>query len=173
MSALIDGQFGETTGRPSVRFERSYRHPVKQVWEAVTSPQGLAAWFPSPVVEYTPRVGATITLSGDPYAPEGSTGLVLAWEPGRMFGFEWGPNQLFLTVSADGGFTRFELLDLLDNPGSAARNAAGWDLCLAALADHLDGRGPTPNGGLAAFLPVLERYKANGLPDDGWLPDPV
>jgi hypothetical protein len=32
---------------------------------------------------------------------------------------------------------------------------------------------PLPtDGSMEEFLPVLEKYKGRGVPDDGWLPDP-
>ena len=36
-------------GRPTVRVERAYPHPIETVWRAVTTPEHLGAWFPSPV----------------------------------------------------------------------------------------------------------------------------
>ena len=44
----------EHDGRPAVRFERTFRHPVERVWRAISDPAELPAWFPSKV-EYEQR----------------------------------------------------------------------------------------------------------------------
>lgn len=169
------GTYVEVDGRHAVRFERFYDHPVERVWKAVTDPAEMRHWFPSPEIAYEPRVGGTITLAGDPYADEPGTGTVLVWDPPHRFGFDWGEDQLFLTLSESGDGCRLELLDVLAADGAAARNAAGWEVCLEELRRSID---ETPGSGAHSeetldFRPLLERYKQQGLPDDGWLPDGV
>lgn len=185
MQILNDGEYVEIGGRPAVRFVRRYPHPAQKVWDTITDPAQFRHWFPHPNVEYERRLGGTIRMSGDPYDPEGSEGTVLAWDPPREFGFDWGKDQVFLVVSEEGEGSRLELVNVLAERGGAARNGAGWDFCLGDLADALDGRprksaeekqqqlDDDPAAGFGEFLPVLEQYKSKGLPDDGWLPDPA
>ena len=78
-SAHPGGTYIELDGRPAVRFERTYPHPVDRVWRAVSDPAELPRWFPSRV-EYEPRVGSTMRFSGDPHA-EDVVGTLLAWDP--------------------------------------------------------------------------------------------
>src|SRR4051794_30107419 len=89
------GTYVELDGRPAVRFDRTFPHPVDRVWRAVTEPAELVRWFPS-AVRLEPRVGGTVTFSGDPYS-EGSTGTVLAYEPPARPSFTWGPGRPHLT----------------------------------------------------------------------------
>ena len=42
-------RFFALDGRPTVRVERHYPHPIDRVWRAVTTPKHLGEWFPSPV----------------------------------------------------------------------------------------------------------------------------
>jgi uncharacterized protein YndB with AHSA1/START domain len=175
MKTTDAGTYLEIDGRPAVRFERVYAHPLKRVWRAVTDPAELRHWFPSPDVSYEPRAGGEITLAGDPYAETPSRGTVLAWEPPHRFGFDWGEDELFFTLSETEGGCRLELVNYLSTTGAAARNAAGWEVCLDELRKAID---DTPGDGAHGdetldFRPVLDRYKAQGLPDDGWLPDGV
>lgn len=163
------GSYVEHERGPAVRFERHYPFPVERVWRAVTDPAELRAWFPSPEVTFEARVGGTITLAGDPYQAEAMTGRVLAWDPPHVFGFEWGGDQLFLTVTADGEGSRLELLDVLDEKTRAALHAAGWTMCLAGLDRALTGA----SDAAPEFRPLLEEYRAAGFPDDGWVPDGV
>ena len=57
---------------------------------------------------------------------------------------------------------------------AGARNAAGWQMCLDLLDRVVSGsrEAAASDAGMEEFLPVLEKYKALGVPDDGWLPDP-
>ena len=69
---------------------------IEAVLNAVTADAGQT-------VRLEPRVGGTVTFSGDPYS-EGSTGTVLAYEPPSRLSFTWGPDELHLTLEpADGG----------------------------------------------------------------------
>ncbi len=43
------GTYVELDGRPAVRFVRTYPHPAERVWLAVSTPEGLAHWFPAQV----------------------------------------------------------------------------------------------------------------------------
>ena len=177
MTTTDPGTYLEIDGRPAVRFERVYPHAVERVWRAVTDPAQMRHWFPSPEVAYDGRTGGTMTLSGDPYAPEPRTSTVLVWDPPHRFSFGWGGDELHFTLSDAGDGCRLVMVDLLSSEGAAARNAAGWEACLEQLARTVEGRpgagaaGGGQAGGMDAFRPVLEQYKAAGLPDDGWLPD--
>ena len=43
------GTYETIDGKPAVRFERVYPHPVERVWRSITVPEEMAAWFPSTV----------------------------------------------------------------------------------------------------------------------------
>jgi len=174
MQTTDDGTYLEIDGRPAVRFERIYDHPVARVWAAVTDPDEMRHWFPSPEIEYDARTGGSITVSGDPYSPTPKSSRVLVWEPPHRFAFEWEDDELHLTLSEHARGCRLELVNILSTPGAGARNAAGWEMCLDLLDQVVAGspHGSASDAGMEEFLPVLEKYKALGVPDDGWLPDP-
>jgi uncharacterized protein YndB with AHSA1/START domain len=174
MQTTDEGTYLEIDGRPAVRFERIYDHPVARVWAAVTDPEEMRHWFPSPEVRHDGRTGGSITVSGDPYSPDPKTSSILAWEPPHRFAFEWEDDELHLTLSEHARGCRLELVNILSTPGAGARNAAGWEMCLELLDRVVAGsrQGSASDAGMEEFLPVLEKYKAKGVPDDGWLPDP-
>ncbi|MFB7243562.1 SRPBCC family protein [Streptomyces populi] len=158
-------------GRPAVRFSRVYDHPVDRVWRFVTDPGELAGWFPSRA-EIELRPGGAITFSGDPNMPE-STGRVLAVDPPRHLSFEWGGDELRFDLEAlDAGRTRFTLTDVLAAPDTAARNGAGWEVCLAAL--DAAARGERPEGphagGEAAWKGIYDAYVEAGVPSGAPVP---
>jgi hypothetical protein len=85
------------------------------------------------------------------------TGEVLAVEEPTILAFSWGEEILRFELSPENGGTPLVLLDELP-PTAAARNAAGWDLCL----DHLAGLKPGVDDWrrhfeayVASFEPIL------------------
>ncbi len=166
------GTYVELDGRPAVRFVRTYPHPIGRVWTAVTTPEGLARWFPAQV-EVDLRPGGIVTYRGDPYT-EHRPGRVLVCDPPMHLAFTWGDDELtFQLESTEGGGCRFTLFDLLDGRDSAARNAAGWDVCLDALDRHLAGEpsdGPHSSAAMP-WRPRYDAYVAAGLPSGAHIPN--
>ncbi|MFF8423573.1 MULTISPECIES: SRPBCC family protein [unclassified Streptomyces] len=158
-------------GRPAVRFSRTYDHPVDRVWQFVTDPDELAQWFPSRA-EMDLRPGGAIRFSGDPNLPE-STGKVLAVDPPRHLSFEWGGDELHIDLEAAGeGRTRFTLTDVLVAENTAARNGAGWEVCLAALDAKASGtRLEGPHAGASApWKEFYDGYVGAGVPSGAPVP---
>ncbi|MEU5511658.1 SRPBCC family protein [Streptomyces fungicidicus] len=158
-------------GRPAVRFTRAYDHPADRVWRFVTDPDELAFWFPSRA-EIDPRPGGTVAFSGDP-APEDSTGRVLAFDAPRRLAFTWGDDELrFDLGEAANERTRLTLTHVLGAEDTAARSAAGWDVCLAALDARARGErsgGPRP-GARAQWRELYAAYVASGVPSGAPVP---
>ncbi|MGW5369686.1 SRPBCC family protein [Streptomyces sp. NPDC004009] len=158
-------------GRPAVRFTRTYDLPQDRVWRLVTDPGELARWFPSRA-EMDLRPGGAVTFSGDPNMPE-STGTVLVADPPRRLSFEWGGDELRFGLEAeDGRRTRLTLTDVLADENAAARNAAGWEVCLAALDARARGEQPDgPHAGAgAAWREFYDAYIAAGAPSGAPVP---
>lgn len=171
METTDRGTFTEHDGRPAVRFERTYPHPVERVWAAVSEPEGLAHWFPS-TVKIEPRAGGVIEFSGDPHL-EPDTGEVLRYEPPHALAFTWGGDELHLELTPRGenGCT-LTLINVLEARDTAARNAAGWTVCLAELHKSLQGAAPSgPHGDTAEpWRPLYEAYVADGMPHGAPIP---
>jgi uncharacterized protein YndB with AHSA1/START domain len=168
------GTYIEHDGRPAVRFERIYPHPVERVWAAISAPEQLVRWFPS-AVEIEPREGGTVRFSGDPYS-EGSSGVVLTWDPPRRLAFSWGPDELHFTLDDAGeGRSRLVLVNVLDDRSTAARNAGGWHVCLGELQKLLEGvpsKGPHSDDA-EPWEPVYQAHIDAGLPSGAPVPDIV
>ncbi|KUN86468.1 SRPBCC family protein [Streptomyces griseoruber] len=158
-------------GRTAVRFIRTYDHPVARVWRFVTDPAELAHWFPSRVAMDL-RPGGTIHFSGDPRLPE-STGRVLAVDALSHLSFAWGGDELRFDLQPDGDErTRLTLTDVLESADTAARNAAGWEVCLAALDTRAAGGPPAPPNGAtrsweSSYLACVEAGFPSGAPVPG------
>lgn len=158
-------------GRPAVRFTRTYDHPVERVWRFVTDADELAQWFPSRA-EIDLRPGGTITFSGDPNM-EDSTGRVIAVDAPRHLSFDWGGDEVHFDLEAlDGDRTRFTLTNVLVAEDTAARNGAGWELCLAALDAKARGErfeGPH-TGAEAPWKEIYRAYVDAGVPSGAPVP---
>ncbi len=146
--------------RPAVRLERWLSDPPPVVWLALTDREQLRSWFPSDVIVEGDlwEVGAAITF---PFPPEVIdmmlTGEVLEVDEPSVLAFSWGDEVLRFELTPQDRGTLLVLIDELP-PGAAARNAAGWDVCL----DRLSGLDPARDAWgsrfdvySAAFAPVL------------------
>lgn len=165
------GSYLEYDGRPAVRFQRRFSHPVARVWQAITSPAELPMWFPSRV-ELEPRTGGIIRFSGDPNVGP-TTGTVLTFDPPHRLGFSWGDNELHLSVEPDGDAACIlTLVDVLGAKDEAARNAAGWNVCLAELDGVVStGRANGPHASSAqSWQWYYEAAVADGLPSGAPVP---
>lgn len=144
-------------GRPSVRVEREYPHPIAKVWQAVTTPAHLAQWFPSPV-EVDLRPGGAIRFRAFEGGPSAS-GTVEVVDAPRRFTFTWGADRLTFELVSTGGGTAFALTHTFDDRYGAPSFATGWDLCLAGLRSVLAGEPlPRPDRGIARHEELVHQF---------------
>lgn len=137
----MDGELEQHEGRWRLRFTRRLRHPPQRVWEALTAPANLDAWFPTTIEgERAPGAALRFAHRGAEAPPE--EGQMLRYEPPAVLEFRWGTDVLCFELRPDGDGTVLTLVDTIDDLGKAARDAAGWHECLDVLAHHLDGEAP-------------------------------
>ncbi|MDJ0377800.1 SRPBCC family protein [Cryobacterium sp. PH31-L1] len=167
----MNATFTQRDGRPAVRLERTLPYTAERVWRALTVPDESARWFPS-TLTIEPRVGGTVTFAGDPNTPD-SAGTVLAFTPLQLVAFSWGSNVLRFDLTAiNSSECVLTLVDTLTAENEAARNAAGWDVCLAQLDVHLAGHeSDGPHGASASsWQERYEHYVELGLPSGAMIP---
>lgn len=155
---MRDGSLHTDGARPVIRFERHLTRPPAEVWRALVDRDGLRHWFPSDIVTEEWKPGATLQF---PFrAAEGPTltGTVLEYDEPRTLAYTWGEETLRFELTPEAGGTRLVFTHELDGP-TAARTAAGWDVCLDMLA------GDTP--GRDAWKPRFEHYTARFEPELG------
>lgn len=166
MLGSMYGTFETIDDRPAVRFERHLPHPIAAVWRAVSEPEGLSHWFPG-----------RVEIDGDKLRFEdGGTsfdGEVTRREPPLRLEFTWGPTdelRIELIAADDGCLIR--LTHLLGGRDQAARDAAGWHVCLDRLEETLAGEetaGPTSDP-TAEWRGHYEEYERRGLPTGAPVP---
>ncbi|HEY2947696.1 MAG TPA: SRPBCC family protein [Micromonosporaceae bacterium] len=127
--------------RATIHFERRLAHPIERVWRALTEPAELSHWFPAEVTVDL-RVGGAVSFvfadSGDAAPP----GRVTELDSPRLFAYEWGGDLLRWELRPDGDGCLLVFTYTFDRRDEAAKFAAGWDVCLAALDARLSGRPP-------------------------------
>lgn len=134
-----------------LRFTRTLDHAPEKVWRAVTEPEHLRAWFPDRLVgEF--RVGAKLRFESE-YVDGGYfEGDVRVVDPPRVLEFSWGTDLIRIEIEPAETGSVLTLYDTIEELGKAARDGAGWHVCLDKLELHLGGIEPHWSDG--------ERWKA-------------
>ncbi len=168
----VRGSVAVDRGRGVLRYGIAVPGSTAEVWDALTDPARLGAWYGR--VEGDLRVGGEYHALLFPSGWEGD-GRVLACEPGRRLRMESGePGEPLTTddlalVAESGIGTRLTLTRIRPSVDVLAAYAVGTQLHLENLAAHLAGRDPVdPEGFWAALLPRYEALAAaEGLADAG------
>ncbi len=151
------GLLGVEEGKASIVFRRLFRHPIHDVWRAVTDPKKLEVWFMTKVTREE-SIGGRL----DMVHPNGvhATGQVLEWRPPHVYEYEWnlpvGPNQ----PEGEASIVRWEL----------ASTGEGTLLVLT----HRKLSRPTAQVFVRGFATFLDRLSASldgaPLPNPPWAP---
>lgn len=137
---MREGRLEQARDRWQVHFTRRLPHPPEKVWRALTEPEHLREWFPNDI-EGDWKEGATVRhVFRNDEAPD-MNGEVLAFQPPAVLEFTWGDDLLRFELRAedDGQATVLDFVDVLEDLGKAARDGAGWHVCLDGLEAHLRG----------------------------------
>jgi uncharacterized protein YndB with AHSA1/START domain len=154
MPVAPDAILTDQQGRSVLRFERPLRHSPERVWAALTEPAEQRSWHPTPF-ELEPRVGGTVTYLPGGDVPEMPAGQVTEYDPPRALAHTWDDDLLRWELRADDDGCVLVLTHTFDDRFKAARDAAGWHVCLDGLAVTLEGAEP------------LQGDDAQGVPG-GW-----
>ena len=136
----------------SLTFRRRLRHPIQDVWAAITDPKQVEVWFMAKVRREDTRGGALRMEH-----PNGvhATGRVLQWSPPRVYEYEWnlppGPNSpggetsvVRWELSPSEGGTLLVMTHRRLSRAVAEIFVRGFASLLDRLSAHLDGR-PLPD----------------------------
>ena len=125
-----------------LRYERRLAHPQQKVWRALTEDADLAAWFPT-TIEGARRAGAPLRFSFREGEAEPFDGEMLAFVPPSLMELRWADDVLRFELEPDGRIGTsaciLRLTVTFPEHGKAARDAAGWHVCLEQLAAACDG----------------------------------
>jgi len=148
--ATRDGRLRKADGRQYLTFDRLLHHPVEAVWEAITTPAGIARWMQS-TVEVEPRLGGRIHYLFQE-GPHTMTGEIVAWDPPHVFAFTWneketiGDSIVRFELSDDPAGCRLRLTHEMADSVDATQYASGWHWHLDGLDDAAGGVATAWNG---------------------------
>jgi|ERR1700722_18143344 len=151
-------------GTVTVRFIRQLAHPPHKVWRALTEADHLNAWFPTTIEgEFT--AGAPLVFRFTELAMPPMGGLMIACEPPKLLEFTWDDETLRFELDAHETGTRLEFTATFAAVGKAARDAAGWHVCLDLLPGAIDGEPRQPAREAERWREVHPKYVAAFGPD--------
>jgi uncharacterized protein YndB with AHSA1/START domain len=139
----VNGTLHAEDGRYVLRFERRLAHPAERVWTALTDRAELAHWFPTDI-EADLRPGGKMRFvfrNGEGPALDGE---VLEYDPPRVFAYRWDADEFRWELRPDDNGCVLVMTQTMNEIGRAARDGAGWHVCLDALEARLDDREPPP-----------------------------
>ena len=172
------GAYETIEKHPALQFERRLSHPVEVVWRAITDSGELEHWFPSKVEVGALRTGAEMTFTFEHMpledAPMTLHGRITEFDPPRRFAFYWGDDHLRFELEpapGAGDACVLRLTVLLDQREKAARDGAGWHVCLDRLERLLAGDdGPAATGASEDWRALYEEYQRRGVPAGAPIP---
>ncbi|MGH7919856.1 MAG: SRPBCC family protein [Candidatus Dormibacteraceae bacterium] len=133
------GKLHTEDGRAIVRYTRQLEHSRDAVWQALSEDEHLAAWFPT-TIDGERAPGAALTFRFTDLDVPPMTGTIRSFDPPSVLEFTWGDDILRFELKPDGNTqTVLTLTVTMPEFGKAARDAAGWHMCLDNLAAELAG----------------------------------
>ena len=129
-------EFGTLERQPGgmsvLRYRRRLAHPLPKVWRALTEEAHLAQWFPT-TIEGERAAGAPLHFSFRKGEGEPFDGEMLAFDAPTLLELRWADDVLRFELSADGPGCVLDLTVTFAEYAKAARDAAGWHVCLEQL----------------------------------------
>jgi len=94
-------------GYATLEFRRFLRHSPSEIWEALTKPELIRQWFLTEV-RAQERVGGKIDLETGPDRVH-ATGRIRAWDPPRLYEYEWNTSDKNHPFPGERSVIRWEL----------------------------------------------------------------
>jgi uncharacterized protein YndB with AHSA1/START domain len=176
MYETADAALEDREGGVALRFERQLAHPPERVWRALTERAQLDAWHPTPF-ELEPERGGVVSFAPPPQVPSMPDGEVLEFDPPRTLAYTWFEDSLRWELHPRADGCLLVLTHRFCDRFKAARDGAGWHVCLRWLGRHLEGvasgRSEDDGGVPAGWRELNEEYLQRfGIPPERATPPP-
>jgi uncharacterized protein YndB with AHSA1/START domain len=138
------GEYGtleRADDRSVLRYRRRLAHPREKVWRALTEDEHLAEWFPT-TIEGERAAGAPLHFSFRESEGEPFDGEMQVFDPPSVMELRWADDVLRFELTPEGAECLLVLTVTFPEHGKAARDGAGWHVCLEQLAHVVDGTVP-------------------------------
>ena len=117
----------------TVRFTRQLAHPPSKVWRALTEAEHLASWFPTTIEGNLGTPDAPLQFGFREVEMPPMDGRALEFDPPKLLAFVWGDETLRFELTAHESGTLLDFTATFAEIGKAARDGAGWHVCLDQL----------------------------------------
>jgi uncharacterized protein YndB with AHSA1/START domain len=158
------GTLERGAGSVTIRFSRLLPHPPQKVWRALTEAGHLDAWFPT-TIEGEFAAGAPLVFRFTKLSIPPMHGRMISCEPPKLLEFTWDDETLRFELDRREAGTLLGFTATFAEIGKAARDAAGWHVCLELLADALAGQAGEAQPAEQRWREVHPRYVAAFGPD--------
>jgi uncharacterized protein YndB with AHSA1/START domain len=115
-----------------LRYRRVLRQPPETVWHALTDDVHLAGWFPT-TIEGEWSAGAPLRFSFRENEAPPMDGEMLAVDAPSLLELRWGDDVLRFELAPEGAGSVLTLTVTFPEYAKAARDGAGWHVCLEQL----------------------------------------
>lgn len=172
------GTLARTTDGYTVRFVRHYPRPVEHLWRAISSPEGLDAWYPTKL-RTDGVVGNLVdeTFEGADGAEPAPPGVLTAYDPPHVFEYRVdGPAESphpgmlgvqTIRMEARKGATEDESVltftHLVETLPTALDVLSGWHYCLEFLALEMGQKGEPTKENLERFKSYYQDKYGQGI----------
>lgn len=177
MYEVADAVLEDRDGEVALRFERQLPYPPERVWTALTDPSELSAWHPTPFT-LEPAAGGAVRYAAGAGLPEMPDGEVLEYDPPRVLAYTWFEDRLRWELREHAAGCLLALTHSFGDCFKAARDGAGWHVCLWWLSRHLkgepSGRGEDVDGVPRGWRELNEEYlRRFDIPPEKATPPPT
>jgi uncharacterized protein YndB with AHSA1/START domain len=107
----------------------------------LTEPEHLEGWFPT-TIEGERASGAALLFRFREVDLPPMEGEMLTFDPPRLLEFLWGEDVMRFELRPDADGCVLVVTDTVQELGKAARDGAGWHVCLEQFGYHVDGKVP-------------------------------
>ena len=95
------GRLEHRDGQVVIRFTRRFPQPPRVVWQMLTEPEHLAAWFPT-TIEGDRAAGAPLQFDFREGGGESFEGEMVVFDPPSAMAFRWGDEVLRFEIEPQG-----------------------------------------------------------------------
>jgi uncharacterized protein YndB with AHSA1/START domain len=127
-----------------LRFERRIEHPLPDVWEAISAPEGIRGWLGDARIELTK--GGSVRLQFDKTVGNVIEGKVTEVVPPRVLEYTFGQDDSVLrwelTAAGDDATTLVLTHRLPESAGHLPETLAGWHTLVELIPAAIAGEDP-------------------------------
>lgn len=161
------GTLSTQHGKPRVRYERHFPHPVEKVWRALIEPEELKHWFPT-TIDGERKAGAKLRFAFEGSSMDTMEGTLTIFDPPRLLEFSWAEDVLRFELTPEANGCKLVFITTIGDRTIAPRTASGWHTCLDNLLNRVSGKDAQPKhtqSWPALYVHYSKEFGPNDFPE--------